>query len=180
MEQGFTDVDQNEILYQFGQVFLNQWQHSHEYQKGLALSTVEMHTVTRIADNPGITITELARRWNRTKGAVTQMVHKHEEKGLVRRRRGPHTTSLLYPTEQGEKLSALHKEFDQRYTAHFIAGLKARTSPQEVEAFFRVMSAALEMAQEQKEAWIAAGKTPGGQVVFSLLEEEQTGGKGQK
>ena len=43
---------------------------------GPEINMVEVHTLTMISDTPGITVSELSKMWNRTKGAVSQNVAK--------------------------------------------------------------------------------------------------------
>ena len=44
---------------------------------------VEVHTLTIIEENPGITVTEVTLEWNHTKGAVSQTITKLENRGLI-------------------------------------------------------------------------------------------------
>ncbi|WP_260399874.1 helix-turn-helix domain-containing protein [Peribacillus simplex] len=48
---------------------------------------VEVHTLTVIEENPGITVTEVALEWNRTKGPVSQIITKLEKRSLIIRKK---------------------------------------------------------------------------------------------
>lgn len=48
---------------------------------------VEVHTLTVIEENPGITVTEAALKRNRTRGAVSQIISKLEKRDLIIRKK---------------------------------------------------------------------------------------------
>ena len=50
-----------------------------DYGTGEKMHTVEVHILSWIAENPGISVTDVALAWNRTKGAVSQIIRKLEE-----------------------------------------------------------------------------------------------------
>ena len=54
-----------------------------DYGTGELYSPVEAHLLEKIYFNPGITVTELAKKSNRSKGAISQVVTKLIDKGLV-------------------------------------------------------------------------------------------------
>lgn len=54
-----------------------------EYGTGQKLSRREIHTIHAIKENPEANITELARLQGVTKGAVSQMIYRLVDKGLV-------------------------------------------------------------------------------------------------
>ena len=74
-----------------------------DYGTGEKMHTVEVHILSWIAENPGISVTDVALAWNRTKGAVSQIIRKLEEKGMVERKNPPDNkkTVCLYVTEKG-------------------------------------------------------------------------------
>ncbi|WP_068504372.1 MarR family transcriptional regulator [Paenibacillus kribbensis] len=51
-----------------------------DYGTGDHINMVEVHTLTMIEENPGITAAKLALEWNRTKGAASQIVIKLEQR----------------------------------------------------------------------------------------------------
>ena len=72
-----------DLVYSFVTVYNSYINELRDYGTGLMINMVEVHTLTMIADNPGITVNELSKMWNRTKGAVSQNVAKLEKKGLI-------------------------------------------------------------------------------------------------
>lgn len=72
--------DRANLLYKFAMLYSDYVAENQDYGTGDLISMVEVHTLTAIEDNPGISVTELALMWNRTKGAISQTVTKLEKK----------------------------------------------------------------------------------------------------
>ena len=104
-------ADQEYIFAIFYDRYINQLR---DYGNGILINMVEVHTLTMIADQPGITVNELAIQWRRTKGAVSQNVTKLDRKGLIKKERSEKDSRNihLYVTEKGQELSDLHKKYD--------------------------------------------------------------------
>ncbi|SFR83337.1 DNA-binding transcriptional regulator, MarR family [[Clostridium] aminophilum] len=85
------------------------------YCKDLLLTQPEIHTVTMIGDNPGISVTELAMKRGVTKGAASQMVYKLVDKGLVEKRISPDSDAQrnLYLTEKGMQARNDHRKLHE-------------------------------------------------------------------
>ena len=75
-------ADQEYVFAIFYERYINQLR---DYGYGLLINMVEVHTLTMIADQPGITVNELSKQWRRTKGAVSQNVTKLSRKGLIKK-----------------------------------------------------------------------------------------------
>lgn len=105
-----------DIADQYQQVGQNYYKELHDYGTGELYTSTEVHMVTRIEENPGITASKIAEDTFRTKSAVSQMVSKLEGKGLILRRRDPDNgkQQLLYVTDKGKQLSLCHKEYDEK------------------------------------------------------------------
>lgn len=56
------------------------------YGTGISLTNTEIHIIATIGDNPNINITELAKLKGVTKGAVSQIIYKLVDKGLVEKK----------------------------------------------------------------------------------------------
>lgn len=67
---------------------------------------LEIHALTDIIDNPGITVTEIANKWRRTTSAISQIVKMFHEEKLVRRVRNRQDGKInnLYATDKGKEL----------------------------------------------------------------------------
>lgn len=76
---------------------------------------VEMHTLEIIADNEGLTATEIVQMTNRTRGAVSQMLEKLTVKGLIERNKNPDNLreQFIRLTEKGHIVNTYHKTLDK-------------------------------------------------------------------
>lgn len=99
----------------YQQVQLDYSKEHRDYGTGELYTQTEVHTVTRIEENPGITASMIAEDTFRTKSAVSQMISKLEAKGLVYREKDPNNgkQQLLYVTSKGRHLSLCHKAYDE-------------------------------------------------------------------
>jgi len=130
-----------DALYQFVMLY-NEYIHAaRDYGTGELISMVEVHTLTMIADQPGITVNELAKQWRRTKGAVSQNVTKLDNKGLISRQRSEKDSRHvhLYVTEKGQQLSDLHKEYDVDDVIKTQNNLLKKCTEEELAAFYKVL-----------------------------------------
>lgn len=77
-----------------------------DYGEGEIHTGLEMHTLRYIVTNPGCTVTEIAEAWSRTVGAISQVVKKLRNDGMVTQRTDPanERRNLLQATEQGLEL----------------------------------------------------------------------------
>lgn len=106
----------SEIFYRFTQGNMEHSKFFKNYGIGEAYSAVEMHILIRIAQNPGISVTELAKRNGRTKGSVSQIIGKLELKGLIvrkKRQENAHFISL-HTTPKGEEVSKAFQQYQER------------------------------------------------------------------
>lgn len=103
-----------ELVYQFVSSYYNYIYANRSYGAEQLFNMMEIHTLTHIEDNPGVTTTELAGIWQKTKSAVSQVVKKLVDGGFVERRYKENNTKTihLYVTEKGKQLSLLHKSYD--------------------------------------------------------------------
>ncbi len=119
-----------------------------DYGSGEYFNPVEVHMASYIADNPGISATTVARDWNRTKGAVSQIIKKLEEKGVICREKeqGNDKTICLYVTEKGARLDELHREYDTRNYERFLDVLENYFSEEDIQKTFAVLDAWIELS----------------------------------
>lgn len=103
----------------YEQVGLDYHKELHDYGTGELYTPTEVHMVTRIEENPGITAAKIAEETYRTKSAVSQMLSKLEGKGLIYKEKDPRNgkQQLLYVTPKGRHLSLCHKAYDESQTA---------------------------------------------------------------
>lgn len=141
-----------DVVYAYISMYNDLMLRPRDYGTGLMISMVEIHTLTMIADNPGITINELARMWRRTKGAISQNVTKLEQKGLIFRQRCTEDARVLhlYVTEEGKNLVLLHKDYDYRENIQMLTYLLETCTEEEVEHFYKIISIFWAMHQEDE------------------------------
>lgn len=75
----------------------------------------ERHMLDKIGDNPGVNITEFARAIGVTKGAVSQIVKKLENKGFIRRFKSSTNDKevFLEITTTGRDIYNMHKRVNE-------------------------------------------------------------------
>lgn len=103
---------------------------------------VERHLLININDNHGITNVELASILGRTPGAITQIIVKLEQKGLVERvkRKGNAKTVHIFPTPEGVRLAIAYKSQEIICMRQLIYNLRELHSPEEIDTFWNVLS----------------------------------------
>ena len=72
-------------LYEFVILYHNYIYAHHTYENE-NFSMLEIHTLTYIEDSPGITATELAKIWHKSKSAISQVIKKLVDSGYVEKR----------------------------------------------------------------------------------------------
>lgn len=110
---------------------------------------VEAHTINLIGENSGITISELANKTNRTKGAISQMVEKlinkdivYKEKDSVDQRR-----VFLNLTEKGKQIFDYHKKLDEKEYSKIIKKLN-HYSDDQFDIFLQMAQDMLKIIKE--------------------------------
>lgn len=133
--------DKANTIYKFVMTYSDYMKETRDYGTGDIINMVEIHTLTFIEENPGITITEIATMWNRTKGAASQIVAKLEQKGLIERRKERNNAKNLhlYVSVQGLELSKAHKEYDLKELTWANQILHQEFRDQDISAFYKVM-----------------------------------------
>lgn len=101
-------------LYRFILSYSNYFNQRRDYGAGPELTMVEVHILTQISDKPGITVTELARDWNRTTSAISQTIRKLLKQKLITRENSETNGKIyhLYTTNLGEEITLAHKRYD--------------------------------------------------------------------
>lgn len=129
-------------IYQFVMRYNDYILSTHDYGEGIPLTMIEVHTLTYIEENPGVTVTQLAKYWNKTKAALSQTVSRLAEKGLVEKTKKEDNAKnvCLYPTELGIQLSKSHKLYDTLDITKTMGELRSECSVEEIEAFYKVIS----------------------------------------
>ena len=64
--------ERHNAIYQFVMRYNDYILSTHDYGEGIPMTMIEVHTLTYIEEHPGVTVTELAKYWGKTKGALSQ------------------------------------------------------------------------------------------------------------
>lgn len=112
-----------------------------DYGTGEFYTSVEMHILEKICAHPGITVTELSKLNFRTKGAISQIVKKLDQKKLINRVYQDSNAKQcgLYPTETGSQLNELHLDYDRRNTELFFGTVAQYYDSDQLDSFFKIM-----------------------------------------
>lgn len=134
--------ERHNSIYQFVMRYNDYILSEHNYGEGVPLTMIEAHTLTYIEEHPGVTITHLAKYWNKTKAALSITVSHLAELGLVLKKKeeGNAKNICLYATESGIRLSKAHKLYDTLDIAKTMGKLQKECSVEEIDAFYKVMS----------------------------------------
>ncbi len=81
---------------------------------GVSITTNEVHTLEVISNNDGLSQKKLNQLMLRTKGAVSAVVDKLQEKGLVTKNNDPVDARIhrIYITKLGAKVNDAHIQYD--------------------------------------------------------------------
>lgn len=134
--------DKANLLYKFVMLYSDYASEPQDYGTGELVSMVLVHTLTAIEENPGISNSELAAMWNRTKGAISQTTTKLEQRGYIECRKGSDNAKnmYMYPTEKGVILSHAHKRYDSIEVSKTMDELlHAGCTYDEIDVFFKVV-----------------------------------------
>lgn len=114
----------------------------HDYGTGIICTSVEAHLLEKICENPGITSTELARKINRTKSAVSQILKKLEKEYLIYKiPQKEHIKKLsLYATDIGKQLTDAHIKYDEKVAGAFFRKLSEDFDDETMNNFFCVLN----------------------------------------
>lgn len=146
-KESYTPYQMSDILERM--ISMNQTTTPIDYGTGEKFNPVEVHILSYIADNPGISASEIARDWNRTKGAVSQIVKKLSSRGMIRRckKEGNDKTVCLYMTEEGQKLDLAHRAYDTRNYERFLKLMEKQFSKEVINEAFHVMNVWIELSK---------------------------------
>ncbi|MBQ9264978.1 MAG: MarR family transcriptional regulator [Clostridia bacterium] len=114
----------------------------HDYGTGEDYTHTEVHLLKCIADHPGITVTEIAYDYAKTKGAISQVLKKLIDKDLILQKPSQEAGDkriFLYLTPRGEALNACHIVYDESHSGETMNLLRQQHSPGEVDIAYEVL-----------------------------------------
>lgn len=134
-------------LYEFVMQYDDYICQARDYGNGDSIKMVEAHTLTMIEEHPGITVSDLAKLWKRTKGTVSVNVKALEKKGYVFKQKENNNSKEvhLYVTEAGEELSTIHKLYDNIDIMQTQSELLKTCTLNEIDTFYKVIHEYLQL-----------------------------------
>lgn len=128
------------LLYEFVLLYHNYIYAQHTYEAENC-NMIEIHILTCIDDSPGITATQLAKMWHKSKGAISQTIKKLVDGGYVEKRylNNNEKNLCLYVTDKGKRLSNVHKAYDVADITQTTAYLIEKCGEEDFDAFYRVL-----------------------------------------
>ena len=127
--------------------------------KGLDLYHSERHMLDKVGENPGINVTEFAQIAGVTKGAVSQVIKKLENKGLVRRYKkgGNEKEVFIELTQEGKAVCECRKRINQE-TVRAISEELGRHKGDEVAFLIGMFRWLEEFLDRSRQAMMHSGK----------------------
>lgn len=136
-EKSFSEA---ELLYRFTVLYGAVSKKNKDYGYGPPVTMAEVHTATIIDDHPGISVSQIATHYGRTNSAMSQLVTKLENKGLVVRIVADNLRNIhLYTTPTGSKLCSAHKLYDSKITQKTKEALLSCCTKEDMDIFFKVL-----------------------------------------
>ena len=128
-------------VYKFVKMYNDYANEPRDYGTGEKVNMLSVHIMSNIEEHPGITVTELAQEWVRTKGAISQVIKSLDENGyIIKKKEGSNQKNVhLYPTSKGVELSLAHKLYDARNLKNTLDFFTQYCTEEELTAFYKVL-----------------------------------------
>lgn len=138
-------------MYRFVITIMDYMKQPRDYGTGEILNMVEMHTISMIAETPGLCVSDIAKRWNRTLSAASRNVDRLYNKGYIEKRKleGNSKNIHLYVTEKGQQLADLHHTFDLEESLLFMNYIVEKYSLEDLEKCNSIMNTLAEFFEEK-------------------------------
>lgn len=137
-EERFSDMI--DLLYTFSDT-AKLYQSIPQRYGNAVLYMAEAHMLRSIGDAGEITVTELSKKCNKTKSAISQMVDKLYKKGLVNKTKisGNKKTIFISLTEEGIETYKAHEEFDHETYSKYLERLD-QFSEKDIEQISKLLN----------------------------------------
>ncbi|MGD9679037.1 MAG: MarR family transcriptional regulator [Vulcanibacillus sp.] len=121
--QSFNDL--MESIFELSRAYHDYQCKPRKYGTNDDLFMVEVHLLNLIGENSKINVTEISKKTNRTKGAVSQIIDKLVNKGIVYKNKNPlnNREVKLELSEEGQKIFNYHKLLDKEKNESILLGL---------------------------------------------------------
>ncbi|UTC67990.1 MULTISPECIES: MarR family transcriptional regulator [unclassified Treponema] len=114
-----------------------------DYGTDRKYTMIEMHILTDIYDNENITVSALAKKWNRTSSAISQIVHRLIKWGLVYKEVNESDGKVFFlrTTEKAKETVLKHKAYDNKDNVKTRKKLLESFTVDEMVAFDKILKA---------------------------------------
>lgn len=128
-------------VYKFVKLYNDYISRSRDYGFNEKLNMLSIHILTDIDENPSITVTELASKWYRTKGSISQVIKFLEKNNYIIKKNNEVNKKIyhLYTTEKGNNASNMHKKYDFNNINKTLQKLLKDCSEEEICSFYKVI-----------------------------------------
>lgn len=139
--EGIEDVEAVDILHQVSSFYVST-RVPQDYGTGELYTSTEVHLLKYIAEHDNTTVTSLAYTYGRTKGAISQLLSKLTNRGLIERHSDSNhgNSQLLQITEKGASLNEAHKAYDAIHFAESMDQVREAFSQKDIDMTFSVLS----------------------------------------
>jgi DNA-binding MarR family transcriptional regulator len=151
-QQLMENLDQKvALLYEYQCIMASYSAIQRDYGCGEKLSEVEAHTLGFIYDKEGVSAKQLAADTIRTKGAVSQILAKLEQKGMIYRESVPDNKRMnyIYTTDRGKLACRVHRSYDRDRMMVMMNQLLIKCSADEIDGFFKVLGCRVEIIRRE-------------------------------
>ncbi|UUX33791.1 MarR family winged helix-turn-helix transcriptional regulator [Fundicoccus culcitae] len=123
-----------------------------DYGTGIELTMIEAHILQDITDPEYQTASALAKKWKRTRSAISQIITKLENKQLIERTANPSDRKSydLKLTPLGQETALAHSRYDNVDIVKTHKKLFKKFSPVEMAAFFAICESYNEILEENQ------------------------------
>lgn len=144
-------TSKNSAFYRFVSTYQGYMNATRDYGDGVMRNMSEMHILQIVCHEPGITVGQVAQQWGKTKGAASQNITKLEKQGLVVRAKHAMNAKEIhvYPTQEGQKLTELHEQYDKKTEAKFARALLSRCTVDELKIFTKLLDIYSDLMDEE-------------------------------
>ena len=121
-----------------------------DYGTGIELTMIEAHILQDIKENPHTTVSSLALQWGKTSSAISQIIKKLDEKGLINRviNQNDRKINNLVLTTLGAETALAHNIFDNKDILRTRKKLLEKFSIEEMIAFDKICKEYTEIIEE--------------------------------
>ena len=133
--------EQARLLYNFASLMTTHSNHKNCSELAPTLTMTEVHLLVDIMEQPGIGVSELGRLNLKTRGAISQMVKKLEQAGMITKSVNEQHARILdlHLTPLGLAIAREHAEFDVKALTNTLNQLLDKCSMEEIDHFYKVL-----------------------------------------